>query len=154
MLKWKGVIEEYKEYLPVTDKTPIITFFEGNTPLIPAKYLSHLTGLEVFLKYEGANPTGSFKDRGMCMAIAKAKEKSFKAVICASTGNTSASAAAYCACAGIDCVVVIPQGKIALGKLSQAVMHGAKVFEVQGNFDAFAKGVGKHAIKCYQGREN
>lgn len=135
MLKWRGVIEEYKEYLPITGKTPIITFFEGNTPLIPAKHLSQITGLDVYLKYEGANPTGSFKDRGMCMAIAKAKENNFKATICASTGNTSASAAAYSARAGLDCIVIIPQGKIALGKLSQAVMHGAKVFEVQGNFD-------------------
>lgn len=132
---WKGVIEEYREYLPVTDKTPVITFYEGNTPLIRANNLSKITRCEVYLKYEGANPTGSFKDRGMCMAISKAVEKGFKAVVCASTGNTSASAAAYAARAGLDCIVIIPEGKIALGKLSQAIMHGAKVFSVQGNFD-------------------
>jgi len=134
-MKWKGVIEEYKEYLPVTDKTPFVTFYEGNTPLIKTNKLSEITKCDVYLKYEGANPTGSFKDRGMCMAIAKAKEKGCKAVICASTGNTSASAAAYSARSGLDCIVVIPKGKIALGKLSQAIMHGAKVFEVDGNFE-------------------
>ncbi len=134
-MRWKGVIEEYKEYLPVTDKTPRITFYEGNTPLLPAKHISELTKCKVYLKYEGANPSGSFKDRGMCMAIAKALEKGCKAVICASTGNTSASAAAFAARASIDCIVIIPKGKIALGKLSQAIMHGAKVFEVDGNFD-------------------
>ena len=129
------MIEEYREYLPVTDKTPVITFYEGNTPLLFAKYISELTHCKVYLKYEGANPTGSFKDRGMCMAIAKAAERGCRAVICASTGNTSASASAYAARAGMDCVVIIPKGKIALGKLSQAIMHGAKVFEVDGNFD-------------------
>jgi len=134
-MKWRGVIEEYREYLPVTDKTPVVTFCEGNTPLLFAKNISELTKCKIYLKYEGANPTGSFKDRGMCMAISKAMENGCKAVICASTGNTSASAAAFAARAGIDCIVLIPKGKIALGKLSQAIMHGAKVFEVDGNFD-------------------
>lgn len=134
-MKYKGIIETYRKYLPVSDKTPVITFFEGNTPLIRSKYLSELTKCKVYLKYEGANPTGSFKDRGMNLAISKAKEKGCKAVICASTGNTSASAAAYAAQAEMDCIVIIPKGKIALGKLSQAIMHGAKVFEVDGNFD-------------------
>ncbi|MCX5748946.1 MAG: threonine synthase [Candidatus Saganbacteria bacterium] len=134
-MKYKGLIDRYRQYLPVTGKTPVITFFEGNTPLLPAENLSKKLGLKVFLKYEGANPTGSFKDRGMTMAISKAKEKGFKAVACASTGNTSASAAAYSARAGMDCVVVIPGGKIALGKLAQAIMHGAKVFAIDGNFD-------------------
>ncbi|MDD5594529.1 MAG: threonine synthase [Candidatus Margulisbacteria bacterium] len=132
---WRGIIEEYREFLPVTDETPIITFGEGNTPLIKADYLSNLTGCQLYLKYEGMNPTGSFKDRGMTLAISKAKEENCKAVVCASTGNTSASAAAYAARAGMDCIVIIPKGKIALGKLSQAIMHGAKVFEVDGNFD-------------------
>lgn len=132
---WRGIIEAYRDYLPVTDDTPIITFGEGNTPLIKAEALSLMTGCQVYLKYEGMNPTGSFKDRGMTMAISKAKEENCKAVICASTGNTSASASAYAARAGMDCIVIIPKGKIALGKLSQAIMHGAKVFEVDGNFD-------------------
>ena len=132
---WRGIIEEYRDYLPVTDETPIITFGEGNTPLLKANYLSELTGCQVYLKYEGMNPTGSFKDRGMTMAISKAKENGSKAVICASTGNTSASASAYAARAGLGCIVIIPKGKIALGKLSQAIMHGARVFEVDGNFD-------------------
>lgn len=134
-MKWRGVIEEYKEFLPVTDKTPRVTFYEGNTPLLPSKYLSELTGNNVYLKFEGANPTGSFKDRGMCMAIAKTLEKGFKATICASTGNTSASAAAFSARAGLKCIVVIPEGKIALGKLAQAMMYGAEVLAVDGNFD-------------------
>jgi threonine synthase len=134
-MKWKGLIDRYREYLPVTDKTPVITLNEGNTPLIYAEKLSKLTKCKIYLKYEGLNPTGSFKDRGMTMAISKAVEKKFKAVVCASTGNTSASAAAYSGRAGLDCIVVIPNGKIALGKLAQAMMHGAKVFAVQGNFD-------------------
>ncbi|MFH1617221.1 MAG: threonine synthase [Candidatus Margulisiibacteriota bacterium] len=134
-MHYKGIIEAYRKYLPVTDDTPVITFGEGNTPLIKAHKLSDITRCEVYLKFEGANPTGSFKDRGMTMAISKAKEAGKKAVICASTGNTSASAAAYSARAGMDCIVVIPKGKIALGKLAQALMHGAKVFEVDGNFD-------------------
>ncbi len=134
-MRWRGVIEEYRKYLPVDENTPVITFYEGNTPLLFARKISDMTRCKVYLKYEGANPTGSFKDRGMCMAISKAVERGNKAVICASTGNTSASASAYAARAGIDCIVIIPSGKIALGKLSQAIMHGAKVFEVDGNFD-------------------
>jgi threonine synthase len=134
-MHWKGVIEEYREYLPVSEKAPVVTFLEGNTPLLFAKHLSKVAGCKVYLKYEGANPTGSFKDRGMCLAMSKALEKKCKAVICASTGNTSASAAAFAARAGLDCIVIIPKGKIALGKLSQAMMHGAKIFEVDGNFD-------------------
>src|SRR5206468_2820136 len=108
---------------------------EGGTPLVPARTLSDRTGLDVWLKYDGANPTGSFKDRGMCVAIAKALEEGAKAVCCASTGNTSASAAAYAARAGLRCIVVIPSGGIAMGKLAQALMHGADVLEIEGNFD-------------------
>jgi len=132
---WKGLINKYRKFLPVTNKTPIITLNEGNTPLVPSKFLSQLTKMEVYLKYEGANPTGSFKDRGMTMAISKAKEQGSGIVMCASTGNTSASAAAYSARAGLKCVVLIPQGAIALGKLSQALIHGAQVIAVKGNFD-------------------
>ncbi len=134
---YNGVIERYKKYLPITAKTPIITLQEGNTPLIYAAYLSKLAGknLEVYLKYEGLNPTGSFKDRGMTVAISKACEEGSTAVMCASTGNTSASAAAYAAKAGIKCIVLIPRGAIALGKLSQALIHGATVLAVDGNFD-------------------
>ncbi|MDO8535419.1 MAG: threonine synthase [Candidatus Omnitrophota bacterium] len=134
---WKGLIREYGKYLPVSEKTPVITLNEGNTPLIYALHISSLMGegIEVYLKYEGLNPTGSFKDRGMTMAISKAVEEGSKVVICASTGNTSASAAAYAARAGIKCVVLIPEGAIALGKLSQALIHGAKVIAVKGNFD-------------------
>ncbi|MFH0855480.1 MAG: threonine synthase [Candidatus Omnitrophota bacterium] len=132
-----GLIDKYKKYLPVTDKTPVITLNEGNTPLIYSGYLSKLLGkgFEVYLKYEGSNPTGSFKDRGMTLAISKACEQGSKAVMCASTGNTSASAAAYAACAGIKCIVLIPSGAIALGKLSQALIHGAQVLAIDGNFD-------------------
>ncbi len=132
-----GLIEKYRKHLPVSEKTPVITLLEGNTPLIPAKNLAKIIGFpgEIYFKYEGLNPTGSFKDRGMTMAISKAVEEKSKAVICASTGNTSASAAAYSARAGIKCVVLIPEGKIALGKLSQAVMHGATVLAIDGNFD-------------------
>jgi threonine synthase len=138
MKNYRGVIEKYKRHLPVTDKTPVITLNEGNTPLIYACHLSKLAGkdFEVYLKYEGSNPTGSFKDRGMTMAISKACEAGSKAVMCASTGNTSASAAAYSARAGIKCIVLIPKGAIALGKLSQALIHGAAVLAVDGNFDA------------------
>ncbi len=134
---YKGVIERYKKYLPVTDKTSIVTLQEGNTPLLYASYLSKLAGknCDVYLKYEGSNPTGSFKDRGMTMAISKACEEGSAAVMCASTGNTSASAAAYAAKAGIKCIVLIPSGAIALGKLSQALIHGAQVYAVDGNFD-------------------
>lgn len=134
---WNGIIEKYKKFLPVSDKTPIISLKEGNTPLVRARHISGLIGdgVEVYLKYEGLNPTGSFKDRGMTLAISKALEEASKAVICASTGNTSASAACYSARAGIRCVVLIPEGAIALGKLSQALIHGAKVVAIKGNFD-------------------
>lgn len=136
-MTYKGLIEKYRSVLPVTEKTPVISLYEGNTPLIPARNLPNKFGFngEIYFKFEGMNPTGSFKDRGMTMAVSKAVEEGSKAVICASTGNTSASAAAYAARAGIKCVVLIPQGKIALGKLSQAVMHGADVIEIDGNFD-------------------
>jgi len=132
---WRGLIEEYRDRLPVNDSTPVITLHEGNTPLLPAPALSERTGCEVWLKVEGANPTGSFKDRGMTVAVSKAIEEGAKAIICASTGNTSASAAAYAARAGITCAVLVPQGKIALGKLAQALVHGAKLLQVSGNFD-------------------
>jgi len=138
MIAWRGIIEEYRKFLPVTDQTPIVTLTEGNTPLIPARRLArHITPrLDLYLKFEGANPTGSFKDRGMTVAISKAVEEGAKAVICASTGNTSASAAAYAAKAGIECGVLVPEGAIALGKLAQALVHGARVIQVLGNFDA------------------
>ncbi|POM25231.1 Threonine synthase [Actinomadura rubteroloni] len=132
---WRGLIEEYRDRLPVTAKTPVITLLEGGTPLVPAHRVSQLTGCEVYLKVEGANPTGSFKDRGMTMAISKAAENGAKAVICASTGNTSASAAAYAVRAGMTCAVLVPQGKIAMGKLAQALVHGARLLQVDGNFD-------------------
>ena len=132
---WPGLIEAYRDRLPVTAATPVVTLQEGNTPLLPAPELSRRTGCEVYLKVEGLNPTGSFKDRGMTMAISKAVEEGAKAVICASTGNTSASAAAYAARAGITCAVLVPQGKIAMGKLAQALVHGAKLLQVGGNFD-------------------
>jgi threonine synthase len=132
---WPGLIEAYRSRLPVTDATPVVTLHEGATPLVPARELSRLTGCDVWLKVEGANPTGSFKDRGMTMAISKAVEEGAQAVICASTGNTSASAAAYAARAGLVCAVLVPQGKIATGKLAQALVHGAKLLQVQGNFD-------------------
>lgn len=133
--EWKGVIHAYREYLPVGETTPVVTLLEGNTPLVRAEKIGRELGLEVFLKCEGLNPTGSFKDRGMTLAVSKAVEQGAKAVICASTGNTSASAAAYAARAGIACVVLIPGGAIALGKLAQALIHGAKVLAVEGNFD-------------------
>ncbi len=132
---WRGVVEEYRDRLPVTANTPVVTLQEGGTPLVPARRVSELTGCEVFLKVEGLNPTGSFKDRGMTMAISKAAEDGAKAVICASTGNTSASAAAYAVRAGMTCAVLVPQGKIAMGKLAQALVHGAKLLQVDGNFD-------------------
>jgi threonine synthase len=132
---WRGLIEEYRDRLPVTAGTPVITLLEGGTPLLPARRLSHLTGCEVHLKVEGANPTGSFKDRGMTVAISKAAEDGAKAVICASTGNTSASAAAYAVRAGMTCAVLVPRGKIAMGKLAQALVHGARLLQVDGNFD-------------------
>ena len=137
MNRWRGIIEEYRKFLPVSASTPIITLGEGNTPLIRAARLAKriAPGVDLYLKYEGVNPTGSFKDRGMTMAISKALENGAKAVMCASTGNTSASAAAYGARAGLSVYVLIPAGKIALGKLSQAIMHQATVIQVEGNFD-------------------
>jgi threonine synthase len=133
--QWRGIIEEYRDRMPVTEATPIVTLREGGTPLIHSEYLSELTGCEVHLKFDGGNPTGSFKDRGMTMAISKAKEAGAEAVICASTGNTSAAAAAYAAKAGMTAGVIVPKGKIALGKLAQALVHGAKVIQIDGNFD-------------------
>ncbi|HXG14638.1 MAG TPA: threonine synthase [Calidithermus sp.] len=134
---WRGVIERYREFLPVSERTPVVTLYEGNTPLLPAPRLAEATdpGLSIYLKCEGFNPTGSFKDRGMTMAISKAVEAGSRAVICASTGNTSASAAAYAARAGMKAFVMVPRGAIALGKLSQAAIHGARVLMVEGNFD-------------------
>ncbi|GGL47554.1 threonine synthase [Planomonospora parontospora] len=132
---WRGLIEEYRDRLPVTEETPVVTLLEGGTPLVPAHRVSALTGCEVYLKVEGLNPTGSFKDRGMTMAISKAVEDGAKAVICASTGNTSASAAAYAVRAGLTCAVLVPRGKIAMGKLAQALVHGARLLQVEGSFD-------------------
>src|SRR3989338_4717655 len=132
---WEGIINRYRDFLPVTDKTPVISLSEGNTPLIHSNNLSKAIGLKIFLKYEGLNPTGSFKDRGMTLAISKAKEKGAKIVMCASTGNTSASAAAYAARSSLKCVVMIPEGNIALGKLAQAMIHQAQVLAIKGNFD-------------------
>ena len=133
--QWRGLIAEYRDRLPVTDATPNITLLEGGTPLVHAKVLSGMVGAEVWLKVDGANPTGSFKDRGMTVAISKAAERGAKAVICASTGNTSASAAAYAVKAGMTAAVLVPDGKIAMGKMAQAVVHGAKILQVAGNFD-------------------
>ncbi len=132
---WSGIIEKYKAYLPVGPRTPVVTLSEGNTPLIHSKTLSDALDVTVFLKFEGLNPTGSFKDRGMTLAVSKAKEEGAHTIICASTGNTSASAAAYAARAGMGCVVLIPKGAIALGKLSQALIHNARVIAIDGNFD-------------------
>ena len=133
--QWRGLIHEYFDRLPVTEKTPVVTLLEGGTPLVYACNISEKVGAEVWLKVEGANPTGSFKDRGMTVAISKAAEAGAKAVVCASTGNTSASAAAYAVKAGMQSVVLIPEGKIAMGKLAQAVVQGSKIVQVQGNFD-------------------
>ncbi len=132
---WRGVIEEYRDHLPVSTGTPVVTLLEGDTPLLPAPRLSARVGARVLVKIEGANPTGSFKDRGMTMAITKAAEEGVQAVVCASTGNTSASAAAFAARAGMTCAVLIPEGHIALGKLAQALVHGARVLQIRGNFD-------------------
>jgi threonine synthase len=134
--QWRGVIEEYRERLPVVDTTPVVTLREGGTPLVRSDPLSDETACDVWLKYDGANPTGSFKDRGMTLAISKALEDGSKAVVCASTGNTSASAAAYAAKAGMTCAVLVPKGKVAMGKMAQTLVHGARVLEVDGNFDA------------------
>jgi threonine synthase len=133
---WKGLIDRYRDYLPVNDATPVITLNEGNTPLIKAHNIEkELGGIELYLKYEGLNPTGSFKDRGMTMAISKAAEEGSNTIMCASTGNTSASAAAYAARAGMRCIVFIPNNKIALGKLAQAMAYGAEIVAIDGNFD-------------------
>ena len=132
---WPGVVEAFREFLPVGATTPVVTLLEGGTPLLEAPRLSERVGARVLLKLEGLNPTGSFKDRGMTLAISKALEEGAKAVVCASTGNTSASAAAYASRAGLTCLVLIPEGHIALGKLAQALVHGAKVLQVRGNFD-------------------
>ncbi|KAB7746170.1 threonine synthase [Nostocoides sp. F2B08] len=133
--QWRGVIEEYAERLPMLDGAPVVTLLEGGTPLIAAERLSERVGAQVYIKYEGLNPTGSFKDRGMTTAISMAARHGAKAVICASTGNTSASAAAYATKAGMACAVLVPEGKIAMGKLSQAIAHGATLLQVDGNFD-------------------
>ncbi len=132
---WLGLIEAYRDRLPIGEDWTPVTLREGGTPLLPAPRLSEYTGCTVHLKVEGLNPTGSFKDRGMTMAVTEAMARGQQAVLCASTGNTSASAAAYAARAGITCAVLVPQGKIAMGKLAQAVMHGAKIIQIDGNFD-------------------
>jgi threonine synthase len=132
---WRGLIEEYRDRLPVDATTPVVTLLEGNTPLVPAPRLSERTGCDVFLKCEGLNPTGSFKDRGMTMAMSRAVADGAKVVECASTGNTSASAAAYATRAGLICAVLIPEGHVALGKLAQALIHGARTLQIRGNFD-------------------
>ena len=138
---WPGLIEAYRDWLPVTNKTPVVTLREGATPLIPVKSISRRIGknVEVYVKYDGLNPTGSFKDRGMTMAISKAKEENCKAVICASTGNTSAAAAAYASRAGMKAFVLIPDGYVAQGKLAQALVYGAEVLAIKGNFDEALK---------------
>jgi len=149
-IAWKGIVEEYREFFPVTATTPIVSLSEGNTPLLRGDNLTRKLNLhlDIYLKFDGANPTGSFKDRGMTLALSKAMETGEKAVICASTGNTSASAAAYAARAGIKAVVIIPEGKIALGKLAQALVHGAHVLQIQGNFDQ-ALSIVKEVVKRY-----
>ncbi|WJQ83466.1 threonine synthase [Brevibacillus brevis] len=130
-----GILERYREFLPITEKTPLVSLHEGNTPLIHAPNLSKQLGVELYVKYEGLNPTGSFKDRGMVMAVAKAVEEGSNTIMCASTGNTSAAAAAYAARSGLRCIVLIPSGNIALGKLAQAIAYGAEVIAIDGNFD-------------------
>ncbi len=134
-MRYPGLLATYKAYLPVTDRTPPLTLQEGNTPLIRAERLSEELGVDLYFKFEGLNPTGSFKDRGMVMAVAKAVEEGSRTIMCASTGNTSASAAAYAARAGLNCIVLIPNNHIALGKLAQAIIYGAKVIAIEGNFD-------------------
>jgi threonine synthase len=148
--RYTGLLDRYRSRLPISDDTKIISLGEGNTPLIKLENIPADQGVdaEIFVKYEGLNPTGSFKDRGMCMAVTKAVEEGSRAIICASTGNTSAAAAAYAARAGITAFVLIPEGKIALGKLAQAMMHGAVVIQINGNFDAgmqLVKEVGEEA---------
>ncbi len=142
-MTWQGVLKEYKEYLPVTENTPELTLYEGNTPLIKLEKISLQLGIELHAKFEGLNPTGSFKDRGMVLAVAKAKENGAHTVICASTGNTSAAASAYAARAGLNSIVVLPEGKVALGKVTQAMMSGAKTVTIEGNFDDALKIVRK-----------
>ena len=134
---WPGLIETYRQYLPVSNTTPVVTLHEGNTPLIPVPSIAERVGksVQVFIKYDGLNPTGSFKDRGMTMAVTKAKEAGAEAIICASTGNTSAAAAAYARRGGLRAYVVIPDGYVAMGKLAQALLYGAEVLAIQGNFD-------------------
>ncbi|MGH7216599.1 MAG: threonine synthase [Nitrospiraceae bacterium] len=151
MNRWRGVIEEYRKFLPVTDRTPVVTLCEGNTPLIRATRLAKriAPGVDLYLKFEGMNPTGSFKDRGMTLAISKAVESGARAVICASTGNTSASAAAYGVRAGLAVYVLIPAGKIAMGKLSQAMMHQATVIQIEGNFDQALTIVKELSTTCH-----
>ena len=134
-MRYPGLLATYKAYLPVTDRTPPLTLQEGNTALIRAERLSEELGVDLYFKFEGLNPTGSFKDRGMVMAVAKAVEEGSRTIMCASTGNTSASAAAYAARAGLNCIVLIPNNHIALGKLAQAIIYGAKVIAIEGNFD-------------------
>jgi threonine synthase len=134
-MRYLGLLETYKNYLPVTDRTPMLTLQEGNTPLVRAENLSAELDLDIYFKYEGLNPTGSFKDRGMVMAVAKAMEAGSTTIMCASTGNTSAAAAAYAARGGLGCIVLIPNNNIALGKLAQAIIYGAKVIAIEGNFD-------------------
>jgi threonine synthase len=148
---WKGLIEHYREYLPVTGNTPVITLNEGNTPLVRAFHSNDIIAADIewYFKFEGANPSGSFKDRGMTMAISKAVEEGARAVICASTGNTSASAAAYSARAKVGAIVIIPEGKIAMGKLAQAMIHGAMVIQIDGNFDD-ALGIVKELVKKHK----
>ena len=144
-MTWPGVVEAYRDRLPVTDDTPVVTLLEGNTPLVPAPTISGRVGRDVYLKVDGANPTGSFKDRGMTLAVSKAVEAGARAIACASTGNTSASAAAYAARAGIECIVLLPAGKVALGKLAQATRHGARIVPIDGSFDAALETVRKLA---------
>ena len=148
--RYIGLIDKFKTVLPVSDSTRLISLGEGNTPLIQLQNIPALIGknVDIYVKYEGLNPTGSFKDRGMTMAVTKAVEEGSKAIICASTGNTSASAAAYAARAGIKAFVLIPEGKIALGKLAQAMIHGAEIIQIKGNFDhgmQLVKEVAEHA---------
>ena len=137
MEQWRGLIEHYRDFLPLTEQTPVITLHEGNTPLIRATRVHEIikSPLNLYFKFEGSNPSGSFKDRGMTLAISRAVENGAKAVICASTGNTSASAAAYSSKANISTIVLIPEGQIAMGKLAQAMIHGAMVIQIDGNFD-------------------
>src|SRR5690625_1612714 len=147
-MSWSGLIKHYEAFLPVNEKTPMLTLHEGNTPLIYFPHLSKQLGVELYGKVEGANPTGSFKDRGMVMAVAKAAEEGSTSVICASTGNTSAAAAAYAAKAGMRAIIVIPKRKVALGKLAQAVMYGAEIVEIDGNFDEALKMVRRLSEKA------